>query len=182
MIHDPKYKRLIWMIIALAALNISMIATILWQISANKPSNTLNPLRSERMNARNTGMMPFLQEQLNLDETQMGRFKELHTTFRHRARENAALLERFRLEMLDELKKENPDTLKLEQIATNIGDTHKQLKINTYQLYSQLKALCYPHQYDALHRTFGRMMQSPQAGKKGEFRRSNENGGRQRNR
>jgi hypothetical protein len=56
--------------------------------------------------------------------------------------------------MFEEMKKQNPDTLKLALLSKEIGEMHGQLKQETYQFYLKLQNICTDQQRSKLEKAF----------------------------
>jgi Spy/CpxP family protein refolding chaperone len=104
------------------------------------------------------GMYRFFRDELQLTQEQFIHFRNINEKNRQQSIEIARALHHKRLEMLDEISKENPDTEKLDQIAREIGTLHYELKRNTYHHFIELKKLCNKEQQEQLQHLFMRMI------------------------
>jgi Spy/CpxP family protein refolding chaperone len=166
MINDNKHKILVWVIVALAALNISTLATIFWQQrqmpngrSDRSGTNQMRPAR---------GMAPMFIESVGFDDNQLADFQKLHQKFRGSGRATMERLAEYRELTLAELDSETPDTLVLNSLAEKIGSAHAELKRQGYRFYLETKKICRPEQYDELHRVFGQFMQTDSPSSRGK--------------
>jgi len=94
----------------------------------------------------------YIRQRLSLDEKQFGRYQELMEKTRGEQRTIAMELAEKRNQMMQELTREDPDSLKLENLAKEIGQLHTRLKMNTMDHFRQLRSICRPEQRDALNR------------------------------
>jgi len=97
---------------------------------------------------------------------------------------------KLRYEMMNELSKEEPDSLKLDKIADKIGLWHATLKKETIRHFVQIRRNCNVEQRRSLSKIYRKMQEPPERGfgrnwKEGESRKinsrnSNRSGNRER--
>ena len=111
----------------------------------------------------------FLQRELNLNDEQAVKVKNLHDTYIKNARAHYKEMRSMKKEMIEVLSSVTPDTIKAHNIATEIGRKEvakEQLLINHYL---SLQAECTPEQRQKLKRVFqDRMSRKKRKGKGGE--------------
>ena len=88
----------------------------------------------------------FIKDELNFDENQFSKFLDLRKKNKEKQHNIVRKLSQKRKEMMTELSTENPDTIKLQQIARQIGNLHEELKKGTIEHFIQVKAICKPSQ------------------------------------
>ncbi len=147
---------LIWIIIALLAINVAAITTILIIISSerNYPPPPINK-----------GEPPaFFRNELGLSPMQSRKFDRMHIEFRNKTHGIIHELDSLRFEMMEELSNENPDSLKLDKIAEEIGTWHARLKKQTIHHFKQMKRNCNVEQRRNLSRIYRKMQEPPKHG------------------
>jgi Spy/CpxP family protein refolding chaperone len=148
-----KNKVLIWVIVILAAINVSTLLTIIYHIHSSKIATTefrrhnLEP-ETEKFSGR------FFRDRLGLSKEQMDSFRESNRKFRRQAYDLTVNLSQKRNEMLEEMDKEHPDTTKLFNLSNDIGRMHSELKVLTYKYYLDIKNICTPEQKAVLRNLF----------------------------
>lgn len=163
MITERKYKILVWLVIIMATMNISIIGSIVWNQLA-KPSDEVESYRMRRQPQQEERMGLMLKKGLNLSEGQSEHFRAAHQDFRINGRQFAIQLAQLRDEMIREMMTDQPDTVKLNQLAEEIGWAHRDLKITTYHYFLKLKNACTPDQALKLERLFRDVMQTETSG------------------
>ena len=154
--YFKKNKILIWVIIILLATNIATIATVIYHVYIIE-NNIRKP---ERIVIPDYGLGRFFREELNLTREQQQQFRSFRQNYRLQASKIIKQMQEKRLEMLDELSVENSDTVRLHQIADEIGAFHRELKHLTFEYYLNLKDICNDQQRDKLFRMFKAMQNS----------------------
>ena len=147
---EKKVKILSLSLAALVILALSTIATILFRLKAEKDQG--EEIRIEMNAVIMSGM--YFKQVLNLSPQQMDEFREINQAFRQRARDINHALDRNRIKMFDELKRENPDTNICNKLSAEIGNLHKELKIETCHFFLALKQICDMEQEKKLHELF----------------------------
>ena len=67
-------------------------------------------------------------------------------------------LAQLREDLLNELGTQNPDSIRLSQMATEVGNNHRELKQLTTTFYLNMKKLCTSEQQVKLHEIFQSML------------------------
>jgi len=170
-----KKQFLIGGLILLFVINIAALATIIYQ---NQKYNNVQPpkpdtnkeWRDDRYGnmGRKEHDRPhrhdhpnrfdrYLKQELDLNDDQFSAF--LKTREENKEKQHAIVrnLSEKRSEMMKELSSETPDTIKLQQIAREIGGLHKKLKETTIEHFMRLKTICTPTQKEKLNEMIQRM-------------------------
>lgn len=156
MIPNNKYRILIWIIVILAATNLSTIGSFYY--------HRINELKAAQVKQDEQTTIPgdqrtrFFREELNLNNDQIDQFREINRTFNRTARGIEANLAQLREDLITELGTASSDSLKLEQLADDIGESHKKLKQVTTTFYLDMKKICTPEQQIKLHEIFQLML------------------------
>ncbi len=143
---------LIWIIVILAATNLSTIGSFYYQQIAEKEDVEVK--RAEQTAMPGEQRTHFFREQLNLDDDQLGLFREINRTFNRTARSIETDLSFLRTAVVDELQTANPDSARLDSLATAIGNNHRKLKQVTIAFYLDMKKICTPEQQAKLYGIF----------------------------
>lgn len=143
---------LIWIIIILAATNLSTIGSFCYHRSAEtKDPGTKSTEQTSLPGEQRTR---FFHDQLNLDNDQFDQFREINRTFNRTARSIEINLSYLRRAIVDELQTVNPDSTRLDSLATGIGNGHRKLKQVTITFYLDMKKICTPEQQAKLYEIF----------------------------
>ncbi len=145
------------LIIFLVVVNIAALSTIIYR-NQTQPKPLDDDYIQFRQRVDEQGMYRFFRDELQLTPEQFDRFREINEKNRQQSREIARRMHSKRLEMVEEISKENPDNKKLDQIASEIGSLHYELKRNTYHHFLDLKELCNKEQQEQLQHLFIRMI------------------------
>jgi Spy/CpxP family protein refolding chaperone len=100
----------------------------------------------------------FFQQDIGFNPLQMKELRGISRQFRQEGRNIQMQLHEARAEMVHELGKENPDTVKLRQVAREIGNLHEGLKNHTIDHYLRLKEICTEEQEEKLQHVFERIV------------------------
>jgi Spy/CpxP family protein refolding chaperone len=149
---EKKYHILIWVIVILAATNLSMGLSFLYHRQQEKKQAEQNEQETIDLPAQQRTR--FFREQLNLQPDQVNIFRELNRNFNRSAWQINHQLESLRIEMITELGHQNPDQKKLEKIALEIGELHTELKNETIDYYLKMKESCNKEQQAKLNELF----------------------------
>lgn len=140
------------LIIILIVLNLTIIISFLIQsTSINKRLPGKMPAMQDRAMM---GMNRYFVEELELDNIQIKEFVKLRIEFQKEGRKTREKINSERIKFIKELSKDNPDSDKIESIATNIGLYHKDLKLITSSYYLNLKEICNDDQKEKLTKVF----------------------------
>lgn len=159
MITNNRHRILVWVIVVLAVMNITTFITIGYHVYQSNQTATIaggqNAIQLEADAAQFSGR--YFRDQLGLNDEQMSLFREFNPEFRIQAREITIQLSENRKEMLEEMARENSDTVKLNQLSSEIGTLHSLLKELTYKYYLDLKNISTPEQRKQLEKLFRTM-------------------------
>ncbi|MGD9556432.1 MAG: Spy/CpxP family protein refolding chaperone [Mangrovibacterium sp.] len=164
-----KYRLLSWIIVILLATNLATIGSFYYHrtMENRQPKTEQN----EQQNIPGEQRTRFFREQLALSDEQLEQFREINRTFNRIAKHLEMNLAGLREEMIEELGSQSPDTIRLGQIAAEVGSNHRQLKQVTATFYLDMKRICTPAQQEKLHELFKAMLNKenqinlPQTGK-----------------
>ena len=151
-----KNRTLIWIIIILVATNLSTIGSFYYhRMMETKTEET----KQEGQNAiPGEQRTRFFRDQLNLTAEQLDQFREINRTFNRTARGIEMNLAQLREDMITELGTQNPDSTRLDQIAIDVGNNHRELKQVTTTFYLNMKRICTKEQQAKLHEIFQSML------------------------
>lgn len=150
------YRILIWAVVILFASNLSMGISFLYHKQQDKIF--MKQLEETAIEVPSERRTRFFRDQLNLDRDQLENFRELNREFNRTAWQITHRLEDYRVEMVRELGKENPNQKTLDSISKNIGELHTNLKEETIDYYLQMKEACTEQQQIKLNEIFISML------------------------
>lgn len=143
-------------ILILVVINISALSTIYYQNKIR--SKKMEEMRSEQKDMHMRGMRRYIQEELNLSEEQYIQFRDIHSAYMISSQEIARELNNRRHEMMYELANDIPNNDQLDQIASEIGNLHYQLKKLTIHHFLELKEICSDDQQEDLQKLFMKLI------------------------
>lgn len=164
------YRIFIWIIVILAATTISMGASFWYHKQQDKKA--ILKAEENRIEMPAQQRTRFFREQLDLRMDQMEPIRELNRNYNWTAQQITRDLEALRINMVQELGKQNSNKAELETISKNIGELHAELKTVTIDYYLEMKAVCDKDQQKKLNEIFMSMLKSkedislPQRGRK----------------
>lgn len=156
-------------------------ATIITTVSINnreKEEDAVTPVIELPRDNR----MGYFHNQIGLRDEQRPLFNEYNREFNMKAGELSEKMRQLRHRMVDEIALEDPDTALLNDIASQFGDLHEEMKKLTMDYYFNLKSVSDTMQKERLHFMF-RDMLDPEGriygrGRGGVGRRTGRGGGR----
>lgn len=153
---DPKYRTLVWIIVILVATNLSTIGSFYY--------HRLTELKAEKARQEEQTTIPgdqrtrFFRDELSLNDTQLDEFRDINRTFNRTARGIEMNLVTLREDLINELGAQNPDSIRLEKLADEIGENHRELKQVTAKFYLNMRKICTADQQQKLHSIFQSML------------------------
>jgi hypothetical protein len=162
---------LIWAVIVLSLMNLATIGTIIYHVKTDNVSNDTIQLVVNDFLLNNSKIT----EALGLTSSQSVDCKFILNDFRQSAREIHRDLNMNRSSLFVELQKENPDTSICNSYSIEIGQLHKELKLETIRFYLQLKNICPSGKENNLHQLLAPLFYSensigPAGGKQHRYR------------
>ncbi len=151
-----KYRILIWIIVILVATNLSTIGSFYYHQKNETKSTDLKQVDQNAIPGEQRTR--FFRDQLNLNAEQIDQFREINRTFNRTARGIETNLSQLREDLITELGTQNPDSTRLNQMATEVGNNHRELKQVTTTFYLDMKKLCTAEQQVKLHEIFQSML------------------------
>ena len=106
----------------------------------------------------------FFRNELGLSPMQRRDFHRIHIEFSDKSAVIIHELDSLRFEMMNELSNENPDSLKLDKIAEEIGLWHATLKKETIRHFVKMRRNCNVEQRRNLSRIYRNMQEPPERG------------------
>jgi hypothetical protein len=152
---------LIWVILFLLLLNISAISSIIYhRVSESRNTSFIRqtPFQSD---GRMRGEGRFLRDFLELEPEQFKQFGMARHAFQTKAWDITQELREKKIEFLKELNQKTPDTSKIQQISEDIGNLHKDLRLETGKYYLELREICDKEQQQKLYHFFMQTFERP---------------------
>jgi Spy/CpxP family protein refolding chaperone len=171
MMPNTKYRILIWIIVILAATNLSTIGSFYYHRMTE--AKTTEKKQEDETVIPGEQRTRFFRDQLNLNAEQIDQFRDINRTFNRTARGIEINLARLREDLINELGKQNPDSTILNQMAVEVGNNHRELKQVTTNFYLDMKKICTTEQQAKLQEIFQSMLNKnnqinlPQPGNQG---------------
>ena len=140
-----------WTIALLVVLNLTTIATIWIHNSRDKSeqeSIVVDPVQNIRVNGR------YFRQEIGFDNDQMQIFRNANRAFQPTARKLLAQLDSLKMISFEEINKQQPDTIQLNLIATEIGNCHSDLKRETHRFYLTILSISTAEQSEKIKATF----------------------------
>ena len=149
-----KYRILIWIIVILVATNLSTIGSFYY----HRMSEAKETKKVDQKAIPGEQRTRFFRDELNLDAEQLDQFREINRTFNRTARSIEMNLAQLREDLITELGTQKPDSTRLNQMATEVGNNHRELKQVTTTFYLDMKKICTAEQQAKLHEIFQSML------------------------
>lgn len=149
---------IIGLLAGLLVLNLSVLFTVLYHI---KSENTIQlpKQKNNEIEVPQNRYGRFFKDELNLTNSQHEHFRKFRQQYHNNADKIILQMQQNRVLMLNELAAENSDTLKLNQLADELGVLHTKLKRETFGFYMQMKNICDKEQCKKLNRVFRAMLE-----------------------
>lgn len=132
-----KNRFLTWLLIFLVAVNLTILVTFM-VYRFRKPAET-------EQQACSRSCMAFSKE-LSLTSGQSGKVDAILAGYRNGTEPFVARIRECRVQLLEELAKENPDTALVSRCTEEISGLQKQLQMASVKQYLALKEICTPDQ------------------------------------
>ncbi|MFN8206764.1 MAG: periplasmic heavy metal sensor [Bacteroidales bacterium] len=166
MASERKITILYWVVAILAVFNLSLLATILFFPKVDQDKTEEGGPRTEKHQPGD--QRHYISRTLNLTPSQEVYFDSSRHQFFREADTVFKALRQCKQDIYKELSSANPDSVKLNELATKMGSLHTQLKISTIRHFMKLRTECTPEQQMKLSEIFGRMINN-QGGFQGGF-------------
>jgi hypothetical protein len=173
MVNRNTYRILIWVVVILAAVNLSMGISFLYH--KQQDEKFMEQLEEAAIKVPSERRTRFFRDQLELSKEQVDIFRDMNREFNRTAWRITHQLEALRAEMVRELGKENPKEKTLDSISKNIGELHTKLKEETIDYYLIMKSVCSDEQKIKLNEIFISMLKKNEDVSLPEFGRRNSN-------
>lgn len=151
---NTKYRILIWIIVILVATNLSTIGSFYY----HRISEAKELKMEEQKVIPGEQRTRFFRDQLNLNAEQLDQFRDINRTFNRTARGIEMNLAQLREDLINELGTQKPDSTRLDQMAAEVGNNHRELKQVTTTFYLNMKKICTAKQQAKLHEIFQSML------------------------
>ena len=148
---------LIWLVIILLIINISAVITIFYSIKERNEflnNRRYLPDKAQMHHHKEKSFRSFM----DLDEKQREHFSSAKHKFFLEAKKITGQMHEKRVEFMNEMASANPDTLKITEIANEIGSLHAKLKYQTFKHYIDMKSVCDKKQEERLMHLFRSML------------------------
>ena len=177
---ERNHSLLVWVIVALAVLNISTFGTIFYQRYSFNKNLKLQTLQSPPgRQYGGTFSDDYFSDRLNFSQLQLEQFRKFNPEFRENVMEINFRLSELRNEMISEMGKANYDKNRLDELSDLIGTQHSALKRLTYNYYLDIRNICDSQQQQQLNTLFAEtLMYDRNPGNKGGGNRMRYRGGR----
>ena len=151
-----KYRILIWIIVILIATNLSTIGSFYYHRITELQAATSK--QEEQTTFPGEQRTRFFRDELNLSNEQIDQFREINRSFNRTARNIETNLAQLRENLINELGTQNPDSIRLNLLAIEVGNNHRELKQVTTTFYLNMKKICTVEQQAKLHEIFQSML------------------------
>jgi len=150
---DRKTTWLVWAIIILFLMNAATLGTIIYHNSNQRKqaavdTSVVTSFSGNVINGR------FFRQTLGFDNEQMTAFQAANRHFRPQTMNITFGIDSLKQAMFLEMRKQDPDTLKLAALSREIGELHTLLKQKTWQFYLEIKSVCNAQQLSQLETAF----------------------------
>ncbi|KPJ59349.1 MAG: hypothetical protein AMJ46_11475 [Latescibacteria bacterium DG_63] len=143
-----KRNLVILAIVVLVIINISALATIIHNRWFGVPRPPVEP--------RHMHPVTFLREHLKLDESQIAEFQARRSSFESEIERVREDMEQKREALMEELRAESPDTLRIDQLVEEIGALQAQLQKRAIRHMLQEQSILTPEQREKFFSMFAK--------------------------
>ena len=150
-------KILIWIIVILAALNVSIIGTIFFRYN-NADGYSPKTSTNQEMVIPKNHLGQFFRDELGLSYEQHNKFREIRHHYHQEANKVKDSLFIIRNSIINELGKPVSNKEFLQKSANKTGFLHKKLKLLTIDYYLGMKDICNKEQKEKLYKIFKAML------------------------
>lgn len=133
----PINRVVFWLLISLIVILLSALITLVVFFSNNRYTVS-------RQKIENTGVI--FRKELALSDSQSEKVGNILAQYKNTTNPLVAEIRDHRLQMLDELAKESPDTIMLNRYMSEISELQKQMQKASLKQYTDLKKICTPEQ------------------------------------
>ncbi len=155
-------KILYWIIAFLVVTNVTTVGSIAYyneKFERNDRWKHKRKYQFRHQRSENRGRVSrMFAKRLDLSEEQTANFQEFHCDFNQKAKRLIYEMHLERKKFLDALAQNPVDTVKAEEIASEIGSLHQQMKIETMNLYLKMNAECKLEQRKKLVKIFDQLI------------------------
>jgi Spy/CpxP family protein refolding chaperone len=142
-----------WVGVALTVINFTFLGTVVYHLFPEKNVPVINePMpQQERMRG-------FMIRELGLNSEQQQEVAGFQKEYNSSSFLIKKELENLRTQMIQELHKNNPDSIKLDQLSHKMGDLNYQLRTITWKHFMDLKKICTPEQQERLLNIYNNLL------------------------
>jgi len=146
---QKKNHRMIWAITVLLIMNITTLA-LLWFSQFKRPEPFPPPGSRESL----IKGVSFLKKELNLSEKQIQQFIESRNKHANQSKENQHKIHQLKRQILDEVFKPVPDSVKIQRLSNEIGQQQIEFEHYLFKHFLELKSYCNQEQQEKLKSFF----------------------------
>ncbi len=152
MMHNNRNRILLLIVGILTIVNLAAIATVIIHIRKfhSRDIFRTDPLTMGNDSLINSRGPAFLFKELGFDDKQQEAFMASRERFRNDAEPLFLEIRKLNAEMMEEIVKDAPDTLKLNAISNKIGNLHSVIKQHTTRHLLKVKSVATPDQKEKL--------------------------------
>jgi len=153
MLNKKQFRILVWMVIALLALNISAIGTILW-LRINQPKASFTVCDAPRHYKKHSFAKydERIKEEVGFDEKQMDDFRELRENHFQEIREINRELKETRLAHFQLIQQGDDNNDLLDSLNRRVGELHERWSGSATGFLLGARQICNPEQVSDLFR------------------------------
>lgn len=142
---QKKNNMMIWAITVLLIMNITTLA-LLWFSQFKKPKPFPPPGTQDSL----IEGVRFLEKELNLTEMQIKQFIDSRNRHATKSKEIQDKIHQLKRQILDELFKSAPDSVKIQKLSNEIGQQQIEFERYLFEHFLELKSYCRPEQQEKL--------------------------------
>jgi len=152
-----KYSKTVLIVLVVFLLGINIAVIITYRAHLKNDEQAMEQI--EDIPPRQFGI--FIAEELGLDASQQAQFRDFRRTYNRSANRTLMAMNGVRSRMARELRSVDPDRDQLDQLAGELGEMHKRLKILTFDYYCNMQSVLRPEQQEKLSVLFQSMLSAP---------------------
>lgn len=152
-----KYTKTVLIVLVVFLLGINIAVIITYRTHLKNDEEALEQI--EDIPARQFGN--YIAQELDLDVSQQEQFRDFRRVYNRSANRTLMAMNGVRSRMARELRSVDPDRDQLDQLAGELGEMHKTLKILTFDYYCNMQSVLRPDQQEKLSVLFQSMLSAP---------------------
>ena len=170
MISTRQKRLIVLLVIVITMVNLGVLATVLYKVQQMEKFHKVKVVETTVENTPDDAPPAFMMREIGFDEDQWQLVGESKRTMRSEVSPLLLELRQLNVDLADEVMQENPDTVKLNTLCTQIGSLNARMKLETTHHMLDIKQIASPEQNEKLKDFYREMLtrgDGPRSGRMG---------------